>query len=231
MTHDKKYNKHTEYNIMTLVMKFGGTSVGSAQAMRETAVLIQQAQQTWGQVVVVASGMGSKPVKVTDLLLNGAHTAVAGDDKTYKGYAEQLRQIHYEAIDGLLNPEGERQTIMAEIDQFVRQYERLCQAICVLAELTPRALDALGGMGEQMSVRSHRRHRTGSHRRQFPLRQPVHGFNRGQGDGPLATAARSRRDPYRYRLHRCDRDRHDDHTGARRLRFQRRYLGPIAPRG
>ncbi|MCB9420576.1 MAG: aspartate kinase [Ardenticatenaceae bacterium] len=138
---------------MTLVMKFGGTSVGSAQAMRETAVLIQQAQQEWGQVVVVASGMGSKPVKVTDLLLNGAHTAVAGDGDTFKGYAEQMRQIHHEAIDGLLEPEGERQAIMAEIDQFVRQYERLCQAICVLAELTPRALDALGGMGEQMSVR------------------------------------------------------------------------------
>ena len=78
---------------MTLVMKFGGTSVGSEQAMRETAVLIQQARQEWGQVVVVASGMGSKPVKVTDLLLNGAHTAVAGDGQTYQSYAEQLRQI------------------------------------------------------------------------------------------------------------------------------------------
>lgn len=138
---------------MALVMKFGGTSVGSAQAMRETAVLIQQAQQEWGQVVVVASGMGSRPVKVTDLLLNGAHTAVAGDDETYKGLAQQLRQIHHEAIDDLLEPEGERQAIMAEIDQFVRQYERFCQAICVLAELTPRALDAISGMGEQMSVR------------------------------------------------------------------------------
>lgn len=138
---------------MALVMKFGGTSVGSAQAMRETAVLIQQAQQEWGQVVVVASGMGSRPVKVTDLLLNGAHTAVAGDDETYKGLAQQLRQIHYEAIDDLLEPEGERQAIMAEIDQFVRRFERLCQAIHVLAELTPRALDAISGMGEQMSVR------------------------------------------------------------------------------
>ena len=60
---------------MTLVMKFGGTSVGSAQAMRETAVLVQQTKEQWGNVVVVASGMGSKPVKVTDLLLNGAHSA------------------------------------------------------------------------------------------------------------------------------------------------------------
>ncbi|MFQ5421052.1 MAG: aspartate kinase, partial [Anaerolineae bacterium] len=138
---------------MTLVMKFGGTSVGCAQAMRETAVLIAQTQKVWGQVVVVASAMGSKPVKVTDLLLNGAHSAAAGDGETYQQNAEQLRQIHYEAIDGLLSPEMERQQILAENDRFIERFVALCRAVHVLGELSPRALDAIGGMGEQMSVR------------------------------------------------------------------------------
>ncbi|MFN2106178.1 MAG: aspartate kinase, partial [Candidatus Promineifilaceae bacterium] len=61
---------------MTLVMKFGGTSVGNSQAMRETAALIQATKDEWGKVVVVASGMGSRPVKVTDLLLGGAQAAL-----------------------------------------------------------------------------------------------------------------------------------------------------------
>ena len=82
---------------MTLVMKFGGTSVGSAAAMRETADLILQARDTWGDVVVIASAMGSKPVKVTDLLLQGADTAFAGDRETYPRLAGLLRDIHYEA--------------------------------------------------------------------------------------------------------------------------------------
>lgn len=138
---------------MTLVMKFGGTSVGSAAAMRETAVLITDTQKAWGQTVVVASAMGSKPVKVTDLLLQGAHTAVRGDGQTYKNVAEQLRQIHYEAIDGLLVPEGERQPVLTEINGFIDRFVSLCQAVHVLGELTPRALDAISGMGEQMSVR------------------------------------------------------------------------------
>ncbi len=138
---------------MTLVMKFGGTSVGSAQAMRETAVLIQNTQQAWGQTVVVASAMGSKPVKVTDLLLKGAYTALNGDTQTYKQVADQIRQIHLEAIDGLLSPDGERQQILAENGRFVDRFEALCQAVAVLGELTPRALDAISGMGEQMSVR------------------------------------------------------------------------------
>lgn len=138
---------------MTLVMKFGGTSVGSAAAMRETADLILQARDTWGDVVVVASAMGSKPVKVTDLLLQGAHTAFTGDRATYPQVASQLRAIHYEAIDGLLSPEGERQIILAEMERFVERFTTLCGAVSVLGELTPRALDAISGMGEQMSVR------------------------------------------------------------------------------
>lgn len=138
---------------MTLVMKFGGTSVGSAQAMRETAVLIQNSKKQWGQTVAIVSAMGSKPVKVTDLLLQGAHSAANGDGETYQQLADQLRGIHYEAIDGLLAPEGERQQILAENGRFIDRFADLCQAVYVLGELSPRALDTIGGMGEQMSAR------------------------------------------------------------------------------
>jgi aspartokinase/homoserine dehydrogenase 1 len=138
---------------MTLVMKFGGTSVGSAQAMRETAVLIEETKKAWGSVVVIASGMGSKPVKVTDLLLGGAQAALDGDAQRYREIAEELRLVHFEAIDGLLEPEGERQAILAENLEFIEHYLALCDAVRVLGELTPRALDAISGMGEQMSVR------------------------------------------------------------------------------
>ncbi len=138
---------------MTLVMKFGGTSVGSAQAMRETAVLIEQTKKQWGQAVAIVSAMGSKPVKVTDLLLQGAHTAAKGDGATFQTLAEHLRQIHYEAIDGLLAPDGERQQILLENGRFIDRFSDLCQAVYVLGELSPRALDTIGGMGEQMSAR------------------------------------------------------------------------------
>lgn len=138
---------------MTLVMKFGGTSVGSAQAIRETAVLIEQSKNAWGQVVVVASGMGSKPIKVTDLLLDGANTAVSGDGETFRNNAELMRDIHKGAIDELLESEAEREQVLAENGRFIERYSDLCQAVNVLGELSPRALDAIGGMGEQMSVR------------------------------------------------------------------------------
>ena len=73
--------------------------------------------------------------------------------ETHQRLAGQLREIHYEAIDGLLSPEGERQIMLAEIERFIERFTILCGAVSVLGELTPRALDAISGMGEQMSVR------------------------------------------------------------------------------
>ncbi len=138
---------------MTLVMKFGGTSVGSAAAIRETAQLVIDQLGRRPSVVVVASAMGSQPVKVTDLLLQGAQAALAGDEPAYRAIAEQVQRVHYAAIDGLLSPERERQVALAENRAFVARFVALCQAVSVLGELTPRALDAVAGMGEQMSVR------------------------------------------------------------------------------
>jgi aspartate kinase len=135
---------------MTLVMKFGGTSVGSAAAMKRTAELIAGAGE---RVVVVASAMGSKPIKVTDLLLQGAYSALNGDADSYRQVAELLRLTHLEAIDGLLSPDRERQQVMAQVNAIIDRFQALCQAVLVLGELTPRALDAISAMGEQMSVR------------------------------------------------------------------------------
>ncbi|MCP4941919.1 MAG: aspartate kinase, partial [Planctomycetaceae bacterium] len=45
------------------------------------------------------------------------------------------------------------QKVLAENGRFIDRYEALCQAVNVLGELSPRALDAIGGMGEQMSIR------------------------------------------------------------------------------
>lgn len=136
---------------MSLAMKFGGTSVGSAEAMRQTAELILKCREQHGEVTVVASAMGSKPVKVTDLLLNGANAAAAGDDKLYLTNSAEIQRIHQTAITDLLT--DEREAISAEIARFIGRYNSICQAVLMLGELTDRALDVIGGMGEQMSTR------------------------------------------------------------------------------
>lgn len=138
---------------MTLVMKFGGTSVGSADAMRQTAELIEKFKADWGSVVVVASAMGSKPVKVTDLLLNGSKAALKGNMDEVEALLPQLRDIHFDAIEALVPAGDKQEALKTEIDSFLSHYQNICQAISFLSEISPRASDAIGGMGEQMSVR------------------------------------------------------------------------------
>jgi aspartate kinase len=130
-------------------MKFGGTSVGSAEAIERAACLIRHTLESWPQVVVVASAMSG----VTDLLLKGANTAAAGDADTYKNVTRKLRQKHFNAIATLLNDGEDQSQVSAEIRHLIDHFQRLCQAVAVLGELTPRALDAISSMGEQMSIR------------------------------------------------------------------------------
>ena len=134
---------------MTLVMKFGGTSVGTPEAIRRTAALIKRSYEVWPHVVVVASAMSG----VTDLLLEGARTAAEGDAETFKEVAAALRKNHYQTIDELLPDQSEALLIKAAIEQIVERFEALCHAVSILGELTPRALDAISAMGEQMSIR------------------------------------------------------------------------------
>ena len=127
----------------TLVMKFGGTSVGSAEAIGKSAEIVRAAKKDWAEVLVIVSAMSG----VTDLLLKGAHSCAAGDGNTYKEIAAQLRSKHHEAIKGL-----GVESIASRIEPLINEFESLCHAVHILGEASPRAIDAIGSLGERMSI-------------------------------------------------------------------------------
>ncbi len=132
----------------TLVMKFGGTSVGSADAIRTSAEIVRAAQRTWPRVVVVASAMSG----VTDALLTGAHTAASGDAGAFRVIAQDLRARHCEALDELVKPPEQSAAARATVEGYVNEFESLCHAVHVLGEASPRALDAISSLGERLSI-------------------------------------------------------------------------------
>jgi len=81
-----------------ITMKFGGTSVGSAEAISQAANIVRAAYNDDHQVLVVSSAMGG----VTDLLIEGARTAAAGDAARYQVIGGQLREKHETAIRTLI---------------------------------------------------------------------------------------------------------------------------------
>lgn len=133
----------------TLVMKFGGTSVGSADAMAQVVEIALQARKSWSKVVLVTSALSG----VTNLLLDSASQAVKGDTQTYTQTVFQLRQKHFEIADQLITNLARRDQVKQEINHLISEFSNLCHAISVLGEASPRALDAVAALGERMSVR------------------------------------------------------------------------------
>ena len=128
----------------TLVMKFGGTSVGSPFAIRQVIEIAHNVKKDWDEVAIVVSAMSG----VTDTLLNGAASSLDAETASERA-AKSLREKHFSALNELA-PESE--SVRTLIDGYLNEYVSLCRAIHVLGEASPRALDAISSLGERMSA-------------------------------------------------------------------------------
>jgi aspartokinase/homoserine dehydrogenase 1 len=134
---------------MLIVMKFGGTSVGSVAALQYVTGIVEKARQQGDEVVLVVSAMSG----VTDLLLGGAREAEAGDVTTARLARQEILSKHTQVMETFLAGSQWHAPVLDEISALLDEFDALCHSISVLGELTPRALDVIAGMGERMSVR------------------------------------------------------------------------------
>src|SRR6476619_3058191 len=132
---------------MLIVMKFGGTSVGSAERISQAARLAVDASHKGHQVVVVTSAMS----RVTDSLVDAAQTASRG--KWDPAVRQQLLTRHRDAAEALTTANAaDRQQVLAQIDEQLDRFEKLCFGLSMVHELTPRLLDAISGTGELLAA-------------------------------------------------------------------------------
>lgn len=94
------------------VLKFGGTSMGSIESLKNVKSIIDS--QT-SRVVVVVSAMSG----VTDTLLNMVHKAEV-QDHSYELTLQQLYQRHLSVIDGVV-PAHNKQACIHIIDKFINE--------------------------------------------------------------------------------------------------------------
>lgn len=131
---------------LMLVMKFGGTSVGNAAAIRQTADILASHAGN-GRVVAIVSAMSG----ITNALLATAEAAASGDSDTVDTSRAVLLAPHRSALFELL-PSGERRRATdAALATLVDEAARLLYSIYVLRELSPRAKDRLVSFGERLS--------------------------------------------------------------------------------
>ncbi len=133
----------------TLVMKFGGTSVGSTDALINAIQIVKDARAEYPRVVTITSAMSG----VTDLLLDCAARAARDNAENFSAAESTLREKHFNAADSLIKDEIAREATKKEINKLILALVNLCKAIAILGEASPRALDAVASLGERMSAR------------------------------------------------------------------------------
>lgn len=125
-------------------MKFGGTSVGSAENMERVIEIVKE-KLNGDKTVVVVSALGG----TTDALLRCGQLAAAGDE-SYKEELQQIEQRHMQAAKELI-PVQQQSGPLSQVKKMCNEIEDLCNGVFLLNELTPATIDKLVGYGELIS--------------------------------------------------------------------------------
>lgn len=131
-----------------VVMKFGGTSVEDAVAIRRTADIVAGRIAHGLQPIVVVSAMA----RVTDQLLNAATSAGRGDKASAIAASVALRARHHQTAADLI-PAADLAPITTFLDEHFDALDELLRGLAAVGEVTPRTTDIVASYGERLSSR------------------------------------------------------------------------------
>ena len=126
-------------------MKFGGTSVGSPDAIARAADLIAERTPTY-HVAVIVSAMS----QVTNTLLATLEAGGRRDQATVETNLAELHRKHLDACNELLSSERQAATI-ARIEETLGNFDRIARGMLLLGERPARSEDEAVPTGEKLS--------------------------------------------------------------------------------
>jgi aspartate kinase len=131
-----------------IVMKFGGTSVGTGENIRHAADLVSQYAKNDCRVAVVVSALAG----VTNKLLDVAGQAKKSDEKHIETFTKELLQKHLEAISTAIGSKKIQKEVTLIIEETIAELEKVLTGICYVGELTPKSKDYVVSFGERLSA-------------------------------------------------------------------------------
>jgi aspartate kinase len=128
-----------------IVVKFGGTSVGDAEAITRAAAIVEGRLDR--QPVVVVSALGG----ATNALLAVGEQAAKGHLIGALRNVENLRDRHLGECEKLLGSTPAGADVAGDISAIFDELASLAEALSILGHVTPRSLDTIAAFGEQAS--------------------------------------------------------------------------------
>lgn len=125
------------------VLKFGGTSVGSAESIRSVKRIVEARTEP---VIVVVSALGG----ITDKLIQTARMASEGDTR-YASLFEEIAGRHEQVMDGLRAETGDQAALRDSVHALLEELRSIYQGVYLIRDLSAKTLAAIVSYGERMS--------------------------------------------------------------------------------
>jgi len=126
------------------IVKFGGTSVGSAEGIRTLISILKKGDQGDYPVVVLSAMSG-----VTNLLQSMAEKAVLAEE--YTAELKEIEEKHFRALRELL-PASAQNPVFTRLKIYFNELEDILQSVYTLKELSPQTRDLILSFGERCST-------------------------------------------------------------------------------
>lgn len=125
-----------------IVLKFGGTSVGTIESLKNVKMIVEGLSRP---AIVVVSALGG----LTDRLIATAHDAAAGKGN-HREAMNHISQRHFDIIEALVRPEH-KEKVTAKVTGLLDELGRIYDGVSLIADLPERTLDTIVSFGERMS--------------------------------------------------------------------------------
>jgi bifunctional aspartokinase / homoserine dehydrogenase 1 len=129
-----------------LVMKFGGTSMGSAERIQVAAAICAE-QKARRPVLAVVSAMSG----VTDLLLGALRHAEADDEGGIESAIQSLSHRHEKTCRELLREPARCDRALAGVRELIADFRRIAHGMLMLGDRPPKSVDEAIAIGERLS--------------------------------------------------------------------------------
>ncbi len=125
------------------VLKFGGTSVGSADSILSVKKIVERQTEP---VIVVVSALGG----ITDKLIKTSQMAVEGN-LLYQDSFNEIKARHEEMIDAIIPAGVSRDKLVSVVGELLEELRSIYQGVYLIHDLSPKTLAAIVSYGERIS--------------------------------------------------------------------------------
>lgn len=127
------------------VLKFGGSSVGSAENIEKVVEIVKNEIEKDVCVVVLSAMQGT-----TDALIEAGKLAEAGDEN-FRETIKAIETKHFAAVRSLV-PVAGQSAVLSFVKKRINELESICEGVFLLRELSLRTLDRIVSFGEILST-------------------------------------------------------------------------------